>query len=53
MSKPKGIPNLDVKQINEIVNLTLEDSLSRKGIADAVGCSKQTVWNYQKRNLLI
>ena len=47
-----GTRFLTMDQIEEIVELT-EKNVSRTRIANSVGCSKDTVWRYQKKLNLI
>lgn len=47
MRKPYERNKITMDQINEIALLT-EKNTFRKKIAETVGCSKDTVWRYQK-----
>jgi len=53
----KGKPNIGLGQIETIIDLSeksIEDtSINRRFIAEKAGCSKQTVYNYQKKYNLI
>ena len=40
---------LPLEKIQLIVKLTKEGQMSRPQIAKTVGCSKATVWRYQKK----
>lgn len=48
MSRPVGTRELDVEQIKEVVELTLDSTISRSAIADEADMSKRAVWRYQK-----
>ena len=52
MGRKVGRQHVSVDQIESIVNLS-EKGLFRGDIADKVGVSKQTVWNYQKKYHLL
>ncbi len=48
MARPEGSSNLSSNQINKIIEMTEEGKL-RPEIAEEVGCSKVTVWRWQKK----
>jgi len=51
--RPKGTPNIEFGQIDIIMEMSQKKEFSRGEIADAVGCSKKTVWKYQSMFNLI
>ena len=53
MSRPKGIINLTAKQIETIILMSGNPSNRRRSIAEATGCSKRTVYLWQKKLYLL
>jgi len=53
MSRMKGDREISIKQIAKIIIYSAEGIFSRREIAQIVGVSRDTVWNYDKKVLLI
>jgi transposase len=49
MGRNIGQTEVTVDEMKEIVHLTLSSTLSRRQIAEKVGRSTNTVWQYQKK----
>ena len=49
MSRPKGTINLTEKQLSKIITLSENPNIRRGEIAEKVGCSKRTVYVWQKK----
>jgi len=53
MSRSKGDRDINLKQIAKIIIYSSENTFSNREIAEIVNVSKDTVWRYSQKALLI